>query len=162
MATSVDRFAQSNPAFVALTLRWTCEGYVSERTIGERVSQGLHPAIALISLALLSPDQVRDALPRTSNAKLPLLLLNHSEWRVGLTMAIRALIPAFWDGLRFGVATRTLSIVKSRVQAVGKTMAPSTPMSIDLKRRATALGKVLGKEDTDEAVFLAFSIGLSS
>lgn len=156
--TPHDRFAHTNPAFGALCLHWAAHGYqeaASGRTNAPRL---LSPVWAVVALVLLGPRRVRDRLPQTATSRLSNLLTDNPDWRFGLPDAMRAWAAPFWSAVRFGVATGVLSVEEARLRAIGAVPRPEGEMGRDLRKRATALGKVLAKEGADSAIALALGL----
>jgi hypothetical protein len=130
-----DRYAQSNPALCAACIVW-----------------------GVLALVLLLPKQVRNELPKSGAASLTILFHEKSQWKLGLPSAMKAHSPHFWQGVRLAVATGTIAVEAGRLRAIGQPERPATDDSIDLRKRALALGQMLAKAGTDAAVGAAVGL----
>lgn len=153
-----DTFTQTNPAFGALCLRWVSEGYQHESARQGREPGYVSTLWAFVALVLLSPEQVRAALPDRSTAKLSGLLHQHPEWRAALADGVRGWVAPFWDALRLALATGVLELVDGRLRAVGAIQSPATESDLSLRTKAMTLGKLLAKESGDDQRSLVFGL----
>jgi len=156
--TPYDRFAHTNPAFGALCLHWVADGYQQAAEGRTDAPRSLSPVWGIVALVLLAPLRVRERLPESGAKRLTNLLSENPEWRLSLPDAMRACAGPFWSSVKFGVATGILSLDEGRLRPKGKPARPSGEMDRNLRKRATALGKVLAREGTDSAVSLAIGI----
>ena len=164
MAT-VDGFAQTNPAFFAVCIHWMCTGYETSVRQHERenVPAYMSPVWAMFGLALLTPSAVRKKLPERSNAKLSILLDEHPEWRAVACDAVRGVVDPFWEAVRFGFSTRIFTMVGGRLCATGAVLAPAKKtMAADLRRRAIALGAMIGHVGDELEISTIFGIEVIS
>jgi hypothetical protein len=154
MAEAIDQFAHVNPAFGLVCLRWICQGYVQQTLVLSKGSRGLLWPWGILGLSLLAPEAVRQKLPLNANGKLSVLFHENPQWRLDLAGTMKFWAAPFWMAMRLGVATGTLSMQEGRLLSAGEVENPVRPRDIDLKKRATALGKVLAKEPDDNAIAL--------
>jgi len=145
---------QGNPAFVATTIAWLCEGHASG------TSSGLFPPWGMLSLALIAPDAVRSQLPKRANKKLGNLLQEHPLWRGLCSDAVRSWAPAFWSGLRLAVGTGAVRIDHGRLYHVAPLQDARTPFEREVHRASITLGKIIAKEPSDAVLSALFGMRL--
>lgn len=137
--TPNDRFAHSNPAFGAASLCWVADGFQAEA--GSRaLERFLSPLWAMVSLALLTPDRVRERLAKSASGRLTNLTDDNPEWRLQLPLVVSSWSNPFWQALRFGIATQILDFSNGRIMTGSMSpKLPADPFARDLRKRATVL-----------------------
>ena len=145
----VDTFAHRNPAFGACCLHWMATGYQEQLAPAEGRLSFLW---AILGMGLLAPRRIRESMYSNANGKLALFLDEHPEVKAAAAGVIRAWAEPFWDAARLGVATGSITLEQGRLSPNGRLKAPTTSDAKDLRRRAVAFGKILGKERDDAAI----------
>lgn len=159
---AVDLFAHANPAFAALCLHWVCAGYESETMKRSDASKYLAVPWGVLALVLLGPTGPRSELPSTAARRLTLLIDEHPHWRAALPDAMQEWAIAFWRGLALGISTGVLALENGRVRAALAPKKPETEPVRDLRKRSTALGKVLAREGSDKGISAAVGLEIES
>jgi len=155
--TGLDLFAHTNPAFVSAVVYWTCKGY-SENAAKKAAVLSLAIPWCLVSVALVAPDRLRDALPETSARRLSNLMAEHPDWKISIADAVRLWVPSFWAGLRYGIAKGTLNLTSGRIALQQRLDSPATPTGLAVQKKSITLGKVFANEGSDAAIALALGV----
>jgi hypothetical protein len=145
-ASTSDWAIQGNPAFVAATLGWLCEGY------GSASSRGLFPLWGMVGLALIAPDRVRAQLPVRPTKKLGNLVHEHPLWRGLSSDVIRCWASPFWLGLRLAVGVGLVSVEGGRLFHASSPEKPRNDFEKEVRQASTTFGKVMAKEPSDTAI----------
>jgi hypothetical protein len=114
----------------------------------------------MLSLVLLAPDRVRDALPKASSAKLAVMMNTNPTWRALAAEAIRGSAWIFWEALRLGVTLDVVRLEDARIHVGRPIGKPRTEFEKDVRRRSRALGQVIAKERDDVSRAMLFGVGI--
>lgn len=160
--TSPDQFAHMNPAFSAVATAWMSVGFAAERKKASSIQTDLHVLWAMIGLTLLAPAAIRSRLPSTANGKLAKLFADEPDWKAAVPLALPYAAKWFWQGIRLGVTTGTLSVDKSgRLRCLRPPDSPIDEDSTHLMKKSLVLGKLFAKEPGDSATASILGFGLA-
>lgn len=145
---SIDIFSHTNPAFAAVCLRWLSEGFQKQQIeLSVTDNKKMMPIYwGIIGLALLSPDKIREQLPKASSKRLQTLFSEHEDWKNSLALSIKSWADPFWKGVRFGTACSVLRFQGARIQPIGEIKMPVDILGLDLRKKGITLGKIFAKE----------------
>lgn len=150
---SLDLFVHANPALVAVVLYWLAEGHQNQRASdGILEERGLPLLWAIMAVALLLTEELRQSLPKNANARLSGLFAQHPSWRPRLAASVASWSGPVWRGIGYGTACGVLLLENGRIHAQGSVSSPVDDWVKETAGRSRTLGRVIAKEPGDGAL----------
>lgn len=148
-----------NPAFCGLLLRATVLEYTKTSA-----ASGMDFPLAFLVLPIVLHKPTREAMPRTAATKFHAWLQQHQALRIGFSTRVQQLAPITREALQFTMQRSALAL-----DSAGLLVAPTynfrradarlvSPIMTECRKKATFLGKWLGKAGSASQILSAWGI----
>lgn len=146
-----------NPAFCALVLRQSIEGY------RQMASKGMDFSLAFLVLPVVLLKATRDILPTTIATKLHVWIQRHHEVRIGFAQHMQNLVPITKEALLFGMQHEAFKLDEQGALVVGlRALEPyeATPYSEvdDCLKKAFFMGRWFADAGSPASVVAAWDV----
>ena len=141
----------------ALVLHWAATGYASEAPS----SAGLLFPWGILSVGMAGSARYRYALPKTTNARLPIFFSENPDLRTAIPSILHAWRDPFWLGLRYGASKGILYVNGPHLSAHKTRLKPRNNFGAELEAVARRLGRLIAREGDDSRIAAVLGTGFS-